>query len=621
MNLLTHIRSLFAPVLAEVAPDRDKLDGYLAAIKPSSFSPDKANDKTPIEPADYQANFAMALTKALGVPAREAAERVVAKLPTDILEATTVSPKESVAFINLRLKPGFLAKALQNIATDAKLGVEPVAKPKTFVIDLSGPNVAKPLHVGHLRSTIIGDSLVRILRFLGHTVVGDNHLGDWGLQFGILIHGYKNFRDDAAFKADPVGELARLYVTIRKQFKKEDDEEEGPTDDPVKKLCQEETAKLHAGDPENVALWKNFMPACLEMLRPIYERLGVKIDSTLGESFYNPMLPGVVADMLAKGIAFESKGAVVIPNAKGIVPQTEEEQQKEEPPAIIRKRDGAFTYTTTDLATIKHRAETWKPDAMLYVVGSPQALHFKTLFAQARRWGYDQVEFQHLQFGSMLDPKTKKKISTSGGGGIELESLLDDAAKLGLQKYEANSAERRGFGHEVTELDAAEKACIAETIGVGAVKYADLCQSRTSDYVFDLDKMTGTEGNTAAYMQYAYARCRAIFRRGEVDEARFRAAPPAVVLGHAAERALALQLLRFPEAVEAAAAPDAYVPHLITGYLWDLAKCYSVFFEACQVLKAETPELKDSRLLLVDLAGRVIKQALDLLGIRTVERM
>ncbi len=606
MHLLRHIRTIFAPVMQELTPDAAKVPDYLAMIKPAINA----------EHGDYQANMAMAMGKVLGQKPPEVAKAIVAKLPPgEVLESPTIA---GPGFINLKLKDSWLAEQLRRIATDPKLGVETAAKPRTFVIDLSGPNVAKPLHVGHLRSTIIGDSLVRILRFLGHTVIGDNHLGDWGLQFGILIHGYKNFRDDAAFQADPVRELARLYVTIRKQFKKDDDDEGGPTDDPIKRACQEETAKLHAGDPENVALWTQFMPACLEMLRPIYERLDVKIDVALGESFYNPMLPGVVEDMLAKQIAFESNDAIVIPNARGIVPSTDEEQATEEPPAIIRKRDGAFTYTTTDLATIKYRMETWKPDAMLYVVSSPQALHFKTVFAQARRWGYEPVEFQHIPFGSMLGTD-RKKISTSGGGGAELESLLNDAVRVGRQRYEESVADRREHGHEVPELNDSEVSIIAETIGVGAVKYADLCQSRTTDYVFDLEKMTATTGNTATYMQYAYARCRGIFREGEVDEAPFRTNPPAVILGHPTERALALQLLRFPEAVEAAAAD--YSPHLISAYLWDLAKCYSGFYDKCPVLKAETPEIKDSRLLLVDLVSRVIKKSLELLGIRTVERM
>jgi arginyl-tRNA synthetase len=607
MNLLKHIKSLFDPVLATLEPDEEKREGYLAAIKQSGKP----------EHADYQANFVMGLAKALGQKPLDVAKAVIAKLPpNDVFEEPAVT---GPGFINLRLKPEFLARTLQGIATDPKLGVEPAAKPKTYVIDLSGPNVAKPLHVGHLRSTIIGDSLVRILRFLGNKVIGDKHIGDWGTQFGILLYGYKNCRNDEAFATDPVRELARLYLHVRNLAKvAETDDDDAPADNPIMVACREETSKLHAGDPENVALWKMFMPACLAMLEPIYCRLGVKIDSMLGESYYNPALAGIVEDMLAKKIAFESKGAIVIPNAKGSIPQTEDELKKEDPPAIIRKRDGAFTYTTTDLATIKYRMETWKPDVMLYVVGAPQALHFKTLFAQAGRWGYNEVEFQHIKFGSLLGPDGKI-FSTRKGGAIELMDLLDQAACLGLAKYEANSAERRAHGHDVPVLDDAEKHNIAEAVGVGAVKYADLCQNRTSDYIFNLDKMTGTEGNTGAYMQYAYARCRSIFRKENIDEARYRTSPPAVILGHPAERALALQLLRFPEAVEAAAAD--YLPHMITAYLWDLAKSYSVFFENCPVLKAETPELKESRLLLVDLVSRVIKQALDLLGIRVVERM
>lgn len=708
MNLLTHIRSLFEPVLTALASDQSKVLGYLAAIKPAANA----------DHGDYQANMAMAMAnRAAGQKPPDVAKEIVAALgDNDELETPTVA---GPGFINLRLTSKFLADAIQQIATDPKLGVPAAAKPRTFVIDLSGPNVAKPLHVGHLRSTIIGDALVRILRFVGHNVIGDNHLGDWGTQFGMLIYGYRNLRDEKKYAEDPVRELARLYIAVRKldtmsdwisrgllksqetcphlvsngdqgQWAKEivrwlieglkstlqpanirdldvimgwvnhgleesqlvpeslvaawsavirkwledgmnrsseseDSEDEGEAIgwNPVKHDYRVATGLLHHGMPDEVSLWKQFMPACLEMLRPIYERLGVKIDYALGESFYNPMLAGVVDDMLKKGVAFESKGAVVIPNAKGVIPQTEEDSKKEEPPAIVRKRGiggapGAFTYTTTDLATIKYRVETWKPDAMLYVVGAPQALHFKTLFAQARRWNYPNVEFQHIQFGSMLGAD-RKIFSTRKGGALELMSLLDDAACLSLQKYEENSAARRAVGHKVFEPTDAEKAEIAEVVGVGAVKYADLSQSRTTDYVFDLDKMTATVGNTAAYMQYAYARCRSIFREGGVEEARFRANPPAVLFTHAAERALALQLLRFPEAVENAAAD--YLPHLITTYLWDLAKSYSVFFENCPVLKAESPELKDSRLLLVDLVGRVIKQALDLLGIRVVERM
>jgi len=607
MNLLSCVRETLRPVLTNGVPDGTDVASYLEMVKPASNA----------EHGDYQANFAMPLAKILGLKPQDVANAIVAKLPAnDAIEAASVA---GPGFINLKLKTEFLAKGIEAVAVDVRLGVPTAATPRTFVIDYSGPNVAKPLHVGHLRSTIIGDALVRLLRFAGHTVIGDNHLGDWGTQFGILLYGYKHHRDQAAFDTDPVRELARLYVHVRGLFKKAtEDDDEGPTDDPVKKACQEETAKLHAGDAENVALWQKFMPACLEMLRPIYERLDVKIDHALGESFYNPMLVGIVDEMLTKGIASESKGAVVIPNAKGEIPQTEAEQTKQEPPAIIRKRDGAFTYTTTDLATIKHRMTTWKPDAMLYVVDKRQALHFKTLFAQARRWGYANEEFQHITFGSILG-EDKKPFQTRKGGTLELSLLLDEAVEKAGEKYEASVAERKATGRKVPDLSEVEKAEIREVVGIGAVKYADLSGNRTSDYFFSYDKMLATDGNTATYMQYAYARCRSIFREGEVDGARFHVSPPRVLLTLPAERALALQLLRFPEAVNNATAD--YMPHAITAYLWDLAKSFSGFFESCPVLKAESPELRDSRLLLVDLVGRVIQQALALLGIRSVERM
>jgi len=605
MNLLVEVRKLFEPILAELVPERSELPRFLDMIKPSQ---DAKN-------GDYQANLAMPLAKPLGKKPQDLAKEIIAKLPAnDLIESAVVA---GPGFINLKLQSDWLAKRVQSLASDDRLGVVPASTPLRFVIDLSGPNVAKPLHVGHLRSTIIGDALVRLLRYLGHTVIGDNHLGDWGTQFGILIYGYKNHRDDAAFQADPVRELARLYIHVRNLAKIVDEDDEAGAGD-VMDSCRKETAKLHAGDPENVALWKSFMPACLEMLRPIYDRLDVHIDHALGESFYNPMLPGIVDELLKKGIAVESKGAVVVPNAKGFIPQTEEELTKEEPPALIRKRDGAFTYTTTDLATIKHRWDTWSPNVMLYVVDARQALHFKTLFANAQRWGYDAVDFRHIHFGSILG-KDKKPFQTRTGGTIELSELLDRAAALGLEKYEQSHMDRKAHGHDVPDLTDDVKNDVAEAIGIGAVKYADLSGNRTSDYVFDYDKMLATDGNTATYMQYAYARCQAIFRKGQIDATKLRVKSPDVSLAQPAERALGLQLLRFPEALDAAAAD--YLPHIITAYLWDLAKTFSGFFENCPVLTAETQELRESRLVLVDLTGRVIQQALALLGIRTVERM
>jgi arginyl-tRNA synthetase len=325
-----------------------------------------------------------------------------------------------------------------------------------------------------------------------------------------------------------------------------------------------------------------------------------------GESFYNPMLPDVVQSLLSQGIARESEGAVAIFFGE------------DEPPALVRKRDGAFTYTTSDLATIRYRVEQWHPDAILYVVGTPQLLHFKNLFAAARRWGYDRVELEHIAFGSVLGADGRP-LRTGEGGVIELSRLLDEAIQRGGETYERSRAERLAAGREVPELSAAERADIARIVGIGAVKYADLCQSRTSDYKFNWEKMLATDGNTATYMQYAYARNRSIFREGGEDERPYRTEPPALFLEQPAERALALQLLRFGEALDSAATD--YRPNALTAYLWDLAKTYSSFYQTCSVLKAETPALRQSRLLLCDLTARVIQKGLDLLGIQTVERM
>jgi arginyl-tRNA synthetase len=553
---------------------------------------------------DYQANCAMSLAKALGRKPRDLAEEIVQRVAVeDLVERSEVA---GPGFINFHLRTGWLAAQVQEIARDERLGVPKAVAPRSLVIDFSSPNVAKPLHVGHLRSTIIGHSLARLFRFLGHHVITDNHLGDWGTQFGMLIYGYKHFRDDAALRADPVRELGRLYVHVRNLTKSDDDQEGAEPANPIADAARQETAKLHAGDAENVRIWRMFLPWCRQEIDRIYERLGVRFDHTLGESFYNPMLAEVVQSLLLRGIARESEGAVAIFFGP------------EEPPALVRKKDGAFTYTTTDLATIKYRMEKWHPDAILYVVGAPQALHFENLFAAARRWGCDRVKLEHVSFGSVLG-NDRRPLKTREGGVIELNRLLDEAVQRGGQAYERSRAERLASGREVPELSPAEREDIARIVGLGAVKYADLCQSRTSDYVFNWEKMLATDGNTATYMQYAYARNRSIFREGREDERPYRVEPPPVSLDQPAERSLALQLLRFDEALETAAAD--YRPNAITAYLWDLAKSYSGFYQTCSVLKAETPALRKSRLLLCDLTARVIQKGLELLGIRTVERM
>ncbi|MBX9680384.1 MAG: arginine--tRNA ligase [Gemmataceae bacterium] len=588
MHLLRLVQNAVRKALAGMTDD---VEPYAAMVKATQDA----------KHGDYQANAAMSLAKALGKNPRDVAQQIAERLDLgDWLDKPEVA---GPGFINLRLRGEWLAKQLRTTARDERLGVGAAENPGVYVVDFSGPNVAKPMHVGHLRSTIIGDSLCRLLRFLGHTVVGDNHLGDWGTQFGMLLWGYKNILDKDAFAKDAVRELARVYVEVRR--KTQGTEEDDKAGDPIAEASRQETAKLHAGDPENVRLWKEFMPHCLEELQPIYQRLDVRFDHQLGESFYNPMLAEVVRDLEAKGIARKSEGAVAIFYGE------------DAPPSLIQKRDGGFTYTTTDLATIKHRMDTWKPTALLYVVDSRQALHFSNLFDAAKRWGYNGVALEHIKFGSVLGPDGKA-IKTRDGGAVELGSLLDEAfteaRKVVVAAINQSPTTDSTVAFSESEIDQ-----IAEAVGIGAVKYADLSQNRTSDYIFRWSKMLAMNGNTGAYMQYAYARNCSILRKAGVSIERFRTDPPAIHLDSPHERALALQILRFEEALAAAVAD--YQPSGITTYLWDLAKTYSGFFQNCSVLKAESPELRESRLLLCDLTARVIQLCLGLLGIRTVERM
>jgi arginyl-tRNA synthetase len=636
MTPLSAIAPLFEVALAGLVPDAAKRRDYVGMIKPAGKP----------EHGDYQANMAMSLAKALGQSESDVAAAILAALPAnDVIATATVAGR---GYINIRLSDAFLITGVQTVAGDDRLGIARTTAPKTIVIDFGSPNVAKPLHVGHLRSTIIGDALVRILRFQGHTVLGDNHLGDWGTQFGMLIWGYRNlldkaayhknpvkelarlyvqvrtiaktfdllsvgyhkFRDDAEYQADPMKELARLYVNGLKREKDSDDEDEDAAKgvvNPITDAYRTETAKLHAGDAENVALWREFMPFCMQEIHSVYARLGIcKHDTELGESFYNSMLPGVVDSLLGSGLAEPGEGgAIIVRTGKDQV-------------SLIRKRDGAFTYATTDLATIEHCVREYRPDARLYVVDFRQSQHFRAIFELAKKWGYDKIELTHVSFGSITGGDGKA-LKTRDGTAVELAGLLDEAEKLGVAKYRESYLERKSHGHDVAELADAQIEEIGRIVGIGAVKYADLSQNRTSDYRFDPKKMLATDGNTATYMQYAYARARSIFRKGNVDPAALRADVPAVTLATPAERTLALQLLKFGEALDAAAAD--YLPHQLTTYLWDLAKAYSQFFEACPVLAAESVALKQSRLVLVDLVSRVLKQTLDLLGIGVVERM
>ena len=550
---------------------------------------------------DYQFNGSMGLAKEAKVSPRKVAEKIVEffALP-DVLEPVEIA---GPGFLNLRIKPQWLAQKIQEMAADPRLGVLKPEKVKTFVIDFSSPNVAKPMHVGHLRSTILGDSLARTLRFLGHTVITDNHLGDWGTQFGIILQGYKHMLDEKAFQNEPVKELARLYVEVRKLFKTPEEIAKGVVD-PVQNACRDETAKMHKGDQTNLELWRKFMPLCLGEIDLVYQRLGVRFDHTYGESFYQPFLNKVVQDLSASGLARESEGALAI------------FLNEDATPALVRKSDGAFTYMTTDLATIQYRVEQWKPDAILYVVDSRQSLHFSQLFQIAQQWLGQQTRLEHISFGSVLGADRKPIKTRSGDAVASLDQLLDEAVRLAKEVYQA-AYHQEGETQSKESLEDLNR--VGDVVGIGAVKYADLCQNRTSDYVFNWEKMMAMEGNTATYMQYAYARNRSIFRKGEFNPDNYRNASIPVLLDTAEERGLALQLFRFEEAITLALID--YKPSLITSYLWDVAKAYSVFFQNCPVLKAPNEGVRQSRLLLCDLTARVLKQGLELLGISVLEKM
>jgi arginyl-tRNA synthetase len=572
MNVLETLRAIFGSAVPE-GGDRAVFEKAVRPATDSRFG-------------EYQANGCMALAKSLGRNPRELALQVAARVDL----APIAGPPEVAGpgFLNLRLNDAWVSSTLRELLTDEQLGLSEPARVKSVVIDFSSPNVAKPMHVGHLRSTVIGDSLARIIAALGHRVTRDNHLGDWGSQFGMILWGWKNARDESRYETDPVAELARLYRLAQDRIK--------DGDSGVETAARVETAKLHSGNAENRALWNQFMPHCLGALQTIYDRLGVRFDVQLGESFYDSMLASVVADLTGRGLAVESDGAIVV-----FVERTEA-------PFIIRKRDGAFTYATSDLATIQYRVETWRPDQLLYVVDHRQGDHFKQLFEVVRKWGYDSIDLQHVAFGTILG-MDGRPYKTREGDVVGLESLLDEAIAEARKVIDENSP----------ELEPAERRRVAEVVGLGAIKYADLSQNRVSDYKFEWQKMMAMNGNTATYLQYAYARIQNIFRKGGQEPEAIRRQRPAILLSHPAERALGVRLLRLPEVLDLAA--SELKPNFLTDYLFELANAYSTFYEGCPVLKAESPERRDSRLALCDLTARTLKYGLGLLGIDIVERM
>ena len=524
---------------------------------------------------DYQANGIMAVAKQRKENPRQLAEQILRQLDVaGICEPPTIA---GPGFINFKLKPAFVAEQITGAARDERHGVPVASKPKTIVIDFSSPNVAKPMHVGHIRSTILGDSLTRVGKFLGHRVITDNHIGDWGTQFGMLIIGWKRYRNDAALAADPIGELERLYKFVNDKPELRDD-------------AKAELVKLQQGDAENLAIWHKIIDHSMIEFEKSYRRLGVSFDHTLGESFYNPMLPAVIADLRQRGLAVESDGAICIffPGQKT--------------PLIIQKADGAFLYGTTDLATLKYRIEQWHPDEIVYVHDARQQLHFKQVFEAAQKWFLSMPDLRHVFFGSILG-EDGKPLKTRSGQNVKLGELLDEAEERALAVVTEKNP----------ELPEATRRQIARAVGIGAVKYADLSQNRTTDYVFSWDKMLAMTGNTAPYMQYAYVRVQSIFRKA--------GNAPAIVpvaLEHPTELDLAKHILRFSETLESVLADDK--PNWLTGYLYDLAGKFSVFYDNCPVLQSAEPT-RSSRLTLCRLTADVMKRGLNLLGIDVMEVM
>ncbi|MDX1951913.1 MAG: arginine--tRNA ligase [Verrucomicrobiota bacterium] len=537
---------------------------------------------------DYQSIALMALARERKRNPRQIAEQVLKQL--DLSEFCDKVEIAGPGFLNFRIKPAAISRILQQAARGEHQFLQPSSAPRTVVIDFSSPNVAKPMHVGHIRSTILGDCLARVLRLLGHRVITDNHIGDWGTQFGKLLLGWKTMRDDAALLREPLEEMGRIYKEINARFE---------ADDQVKAQARHELLKLQSGDPENTRIWQEMIRLSLQEFDQIYRRLAIQFDHLLGESFYNPQLQSVVADLQSRGIARESEGATVV--FFDDIPELKEQ------PALIRKSDGAANYTTTDLATLEYRLKTWQPDEIIYVTDARQQLHFKQLFAILERWKPDaQVKLTHVWFGMILG-EDGKPFKTRTGENVKLKDLLDEAEQRAFDVVTAKNP----------DLPEAERREIARVIGLGAIKYSDLLPNRQSDYAFSWEKMLALTGNTAPYVQYAYTRIQSILRKAAETGAISQAAPE-FLLNSAEELDLAKHLLNFGIVLEAVA--DEYRPNYLCNYLYDLASLFARFFEHCPVLKSEGQERID-RLALCQLTGRILRQGLNLLGIETTEKM
>jgi arginyl-tRNA synthetase len=532
---------------------------------------------------DYQTNAALVLGKQRGENPRNVAGKILKHLDVgELAESPTVA---GAGFINFKLDGDAVARKAGELFADERLGVAKSTSPKKLVVDFGSPNVAKPMHVGHIRSTTLGDALARIATFLGQDVIRDNHIGDWGTQFGMVIWGWKNLLDKQALQREPLAEIVRIYKETNSRS----------TSDPaVREACRQELVKLQSGDKENVDIWNECVALSMQDFEHVYELLDIRFDIQCGESFYNDRLPGVVDRLLKSKIGEISEGAVVVFFRD--VPELADK------PCIIRKSDGGFNYATTDVATVEYRINELKRDTLWYVVGAPQTLHFKQIFEIARREGY-KADFRHIPFGNVLG-EDRKLMKTRSGENVPLRQLLEEAC----------ARARKIVDEKNPELSETEKVDISRAIGIGAVKYADLSQYRMTDYVFSWDKMLALQGNTAPYLQNAYVRIRSIFRKAGATAPKI----DKLALKDAAEINLAKKLCQFAEIVPQVL--NDFRPNILANYLFELANSFHAFYEACPVLKSDEPT-RSSRLDLCDLTARVLQRGLDLLGIKVPEKM
>ena len=540
---------------------------------------------------DYQANGIMPAAKKLGLNPREFAQNVLDKADLqDIAEKTEIA---GPGFINIFLKNTWLAENINRAVQDPKLGVHNPEK-QTVVVDYSSPSVAKEMHVGHLRSTIIGDAVVRTLEFLGNHVIRANHVGDWGTQFGMLIAYLEKMENEHATEME-LSDLEAFYRAAKKHY----------DEDPVfAEKARNYVVKLQSGDEYCRTMWQKLVKITMQQNQHNYDRLNVTLTDkdVMGESLYNPMLPGIVEDLKKQGLAVEDDGALVV--------YLDEFKNKDGDPmgVIVQKKDGGFLYTTTDIAAAKYRYETLKANRALVFSDTRQSQHMQQAWLITRKAGYvpDSFQLEHKNFGMMLG-KDGKPFKTRSGDTVKLADLLDEAI------------ERAGvlISQKSTALSEQEKADVIEAVGIGSVKYADLSKNRTTDYVFDWDNMLSFEGNTAPYMQYAYTRIRSIFNRSQIDLSEVEQAQLSIT--DEKERALAIKLLQFEEAVQVVGKDGT--PHVLCAYLYELAGAFSSFYEHCPILNHDDQQVKLSRLKLALLTERTLKQGLDLLGIKTVEKM